>query len=660
MTGRTPDRDGVWTAVVQAADLSGNPRAVQEVCGGNLKLRLLVAICRRAMCDEPGGRYVSVAEFRDDLDRWLGGEPVRAYVEGWWERLQRWPSRHRLATAALVSGLLISVVGGAAFLVVTTQQRNRLAERSLQLQQALSTSDGLLRDATAARQQAERERVAGEASRERAERRESMAFHAISQFYGVFSDRVELRSSAELSGVREDLLRRSRRFYDQLYQELETEEVSGELSATRLASAAQSLAQLELELGHQGEATQRLEGAVRKLRESQQLTFGGTLNVQLNFQLGKLISQQGQLSTRFGWFDQAGPQLSEAIAILEAVRGHQGLTAEERSEADRLYVRAMASLALQLGATGNAAEGILVAERAKQHGPSDPGISVEDAMTRIQLHGNLALLLESTGATEQSLSELSLAEQTADLAEREMAAEMSAGQRLEIVSMHSKAARSRIRLLQKLNRGAEALAGLQQQLAADESSVKAFTSSHELRTAYGSTSMQLQKQLLQLSRPAEAKQISQRWIELAEQLLRAGTESERDLVFLMGARHTAGHTFEMCGDREARLSSTARQQRYASVQVRGVGELLHWCIRFWNCTVIWPVCRCRSQAGRSRWTVFWRLRSGRLRSCRAGLLRRKSSLRVFRGSCRAQWKHLSDLVLQRKPASGRRGCRSGS
>lgn len=171
-------------------------------------------------------------------------------------------------------------------------------------------------------------------------------------------------------------------------------------------------------------------------------------------------------------------------------------------------------------------------------------------MTRIQLHGNLALLLESTGATEQSLSELSLAEQTADLAEREMAAEMSAGQRLEIVSMHSKAARSRIRLLQKLNRGAEALAGLQQQLAADESSVKAFTSSHELRTAYGSTSMQLQKQLLQLSRPAEAKQISQRWIELAEQLLRAGTESERDLVFLMGARHTAGHTFEMCGDRE--------------------------------------------------------------------------------------------------------------
>ncbi|MGV2341117.1 MAG UNVERIFIED_CONTAM: hypothetical protein LVR18_46380 [Planctomycetaceae bacterium] len=136
------------------------------------------------------------------------------------------------------------------------------------------------------------------------------------------------------------------------------------------------------------------------------------------------------------------------------------------------------------------------------------------------------------------------------MAERQMSAEMSAGQRLEILSMRSKAVRSRVRLLQKLNRGTEALAGLQQQLAADEASVQAFTASHELRKAYGSTSMQLQKQLMQLSRQTEARDVSRRWIELAEQLQRGGTETERDLVFLMGARHTAGHTFEMCGDRE--------------------------------------------------------------------------------------------------------------
>ncbi|MFO0134652.1 MAG: protein kinase domain-containing protein [Planctomyces sp.] len=550
VTGRTPDRDGVWSAAATAGEVQCDPRAVRESAGGKLQLRLLVAICRRAMCAEPAGRYASADEFRDDLERWLGGEPVRAYAEGWSERLQRWPGRHRLATAALVSGLLISVVGGAAFLAVTTRQKNRLAERSIELQQALSRSDGLLRDATEARQLAERERVAGEASRDRAERREAMAFHAISQFYEVFSERADLRSSAELSGVREDVLRRSRRFYERLYQEIEGELIPSDSSAIRLATAALSLASLEHELGHQGEAVQRLEAAVRKLRESQQLAVGGALNVGLSFQLGRLISQQGQLAARYGRFDQAGPQLREALALLEAARGHQGLSAEERVEADRLCVRAVATLALQLGAVGKAAEGIVLAEQVKQSGLSAPAASVEDAMTRIQLHGNLALLLESTGATEESLSELALAEQAADLAEQQMAAAMSAGQRLELLSMRSKAVRSRVRLLQKLNRGAESLAVLQQQLAADEAGVKAFTASHELRNAYGSTSMQLQKQLMQLSRQTEAFDVSQRWIDLAERLLREGTETERDLVFLLGARHTAGHTFDMGGDRE--------------------------------------------------------------------------------------------------------------
>ena len=550
VTGRTPDRDGVWSAAAAAGEVQCDPRAVRESAGGKLQLRLLVAICRRAMCAEPAGRYASADEFRDDLERWLGGEPVRAYAEGWSERLQRWPGRHRLATAALVSGLLISVVGGAAFLAVTTRQKNRLAERSIELQQALSRSDGLLRDATEARQLAERERVAGEASRDRAERREAMAFHAISQFYEVFSERADLRSSAELSGVREDVLRRSRRFYDQLYQEIEAELIPSDSSAIRLATAALSLARLEHELGHQGEAVQRLEAAVRKLRESQQLAVGGALNVGLSFQLGRLISQQGQLAARYGRFDQAGPQLREALALLEAARGHQGLSAEERVEADRLCVRAMATLALQLGAAGKAAEGIVLAEQAKQQSLSVPAASVEDTMTRIQLHGNLALLLESTGATEESLSELALAEQAADLAEQQMAAAMSAGQRLEVLSMRSKAVRSRVRLLQKLNRGTEALAGLQQQLAADEAGVTAFTASHELRKAYGSTSMQLQKQLMQLSRQTEAFDVAQRWIDLAERLIREGTETERDLVFLLGARHTAGHTFDMCGDRK--------------------------------------------------------------------------------------------------------------
>lgn len=548
VTGQTPDRAGVWSPAGSAGEIRSNPRAVQEVAGGKLQLRLLVAVCRRAMSAEPAGRYESVDEFRDDLERWLGGAPVRAYAEGWWERLQRWPRRHRLATAALVSALLISVVCGAAFLALTTQQKNRLAERSAELQQALSRSDRLLRDAYEARQLAERERVAGVANRDRAERRESMVFHAISQFYQLFSDHADLRASAEWSGVREDVLRRSRRFYDQLYQEIDGDLIPNDVSVMRLATAALALSTLEHELGHQQESMQRLEAAVRKLRELQQLEAGSSPNVRLSFQLGKLISQQGQRAMRYGWSDQAGPQLREALALLEVARGHQGLSEENRTEAGRLCVQAMATLAMQLGTVGKAAEGIELAEQAKQQSLSLSAESVEDAMTRIQLHGNLALLLESTGATERSLSELALAEQAAELVEQQMATAMSAAQRQDVLAMRSKAVRSRVRLLQKLNRGAEAMAGLHQQLAADEASVKAFAASHELRHAYGSTSMQLQKQLAQSSRHTEAREVSQRWVDLAEQFLRQGTETERDLVFLLGARHIAGHTSDACGD----------------------------------------------------------------------------------------------------------------
>lgn len=547
LTGRTPDRNGAWEPAAEAEQAFYHPAAVEQAVGGGLQMRLLVAICRRAMSEQPAERYASVEEFRDDLECWLRGEPVKAYAEGWWERLLRWPGRHRMATAALVTGLLISVLGGAAFLVVTTQQKNQLAQRSQELQNALQRSDRLLQDTTESRRVAERERAAGEISRDRAERREQMAFHAISQFYELFSERDDLRSAAELSGVREEVLQRSRRFYDQLYQEIEGDLIPNDSSALRLATAAMSLSKLEHELGHQTEAVAQLERTVKKLRETPWPTAEALLSRHREFQLARLISQQGQMAIQYGWFDKAGPLLREAVERLESFRGDQSVSAEQRADAEVLWVRAMSSLALQLGAAGKTAEALPLAEKAKQAGMTGAATSVEDALTRIQLHGNLALLLESSGATAQSLEELKLAEQVAETAEHLFSNDTSAGQRLQLLSMRSKVNRSRVRLLQKLNRVNDALTGLQQQLAVDETSVRAFTASHELRTAYGSTAMQLQKQLVQLSRQNEARQVAQQWVGLAEELLKQGTETERDLVFLLGAHHTAGHTLEMCG-----------------------------------------------------------------------------------------------------------------
>jgi serine/threonine protein kinase len=52
--------------------------------------RGLEAVCLKALSLNPADRYVSAAALSDDLERWLGGQPVSAWREAWTARLFRW------------------------------------------------------------------------------------------------------------------------------------------------------------------------------------------------------------------------------------------------------------------------------------------------------------------------------------------------------------------------------------------------------------------------------------------------------------------------------------------------------------------------------------------------------------------------------------------
>jgi hypothetical protein len=72
--------------------------------------RDLETICLTAMAKDPGRRYQSAADFRDDLRRWLKGEPIRARPVGRLERTIKWV-RRRPDTAALLGVVGLGVIG---------------------------------------------------------------------------------------------------------------------------------------------------------------------------------------------------------------------------------------------------------------------------------------------------------------------------------------------------------------------------------------------------------------------------------------------------------------------------------------------------------------------------------------------------------------------
>ena len=75
--------------------------------------RELETICFKAMAREKSRRYQTAAEFADDLDRFLNGEPIAARRSGFFHRTTRWVRRQpALSTAMAMSFLFVAIATG--------------------------------------------------------------------------------------------------------------------------------------------------------------------------------------------------------------------------------------------------------------------------------------------------------------------------------------------------------------------------------------------------------------------------------------------------------------------------------------------------------------------------------------------------------------------
>jgi len=88
----------------------------------------LGGILNMATATLPGDRYAGIDAFRDDLERWRIGIPVRAQADSRWYRLRKFVARHKRA----VSVLLLVMFGLMAFVLWIGIERQRTA-RALEL-----------------------------------------------------------------------------------------------------------------------------------------------------------------------------------------------------------------------------------------------------------------------------------------------------------------------------------------------------------------------------------------------------------------------------------------------------------------------------------------------------------------------------------------------
>lgn len=88
--------------------------------------RDLQAILHTALREEPEGRYKSVEQFSDDIDRYLKGLPVTAQTDSLGYRVSKFVGRNRIAVGAATAGIVLLAAG---IFSVVSQGRIAAAER---------------------------------------------------------------------------------------------------------------------------------------------------------------------------------------------------------------------------------------------------------------------------------------------------------------------------------------------------------------------------------------------------------------------------------------------------------------------------------------------------------------------------------------------------
>lgn len=526
----------------------------------------LLAIARKAMADDLAHRYPTAEAFRDDVLNWIAGEPVTARREGWWEKSLQWPRRHRVAAAGLASATAIALLGGALFLAFQSRQKEILWKQAARLEIALAESSRLLNENRAARSTAEQARQIAVQSRDLAQRREALAFDALSRYQDLLLTSQEIFQANGFAPFHELLSKQSNEIFDAILKEFERESPPTPDSVKRLCALTHRSAVLEFGLQKPLDASALIDRTCRWLdRATANATLPAPTVKAVSLRIGELRSLQGNQAMRVGNPPRARPFLEEAIRRLEPLLDDPGLADDERFQATLGWARAVSAIATHEAILGNREASQSLQQQAMDRFGSDPPRSFDEAITRIQLHGNMAAVHQQAGRLDLALSQLELAEQAAAAASAMPRQDpggvpfgsLNVKPETELFAVRSYIAYDRARMLMAKGDLPEAIATLEPQLRIESEALNESPIDIVAMNAYQRTASLLQTLMIQSNRSEEADQIAAAWAGLAESLLRFAPASEPHLLFLIVAQHTAGHSQDLSGRGEM------ASQRYA-------------------------------------------------------------------------------------------------
>lgn len=224
----------------------------------------LETICLKCLQKEPEKRYASAADFADDLQRFIDGEPIAARPVGNLERVVRWSRRKPLQAALIATAVSLAAVlaiGGplAAGAIYTQKQEAESARRKAD-QSALV--------AIAAQQQAQLAKEEAEQNAEAALIQQKNAVDALKSL--VFEVQRKMADDPQLLALRSSLLKVASNGLDRI------EQSGGDAITQNIIAAGidRRLGDVNLELGRMQQARDRYAkclAALQVLDEQQKL-----------------------------------------------------------------------------------------------------------------------------------------------------------------------------------------------------------------------------------------------------------------------------------------------------------------------------------------------------------------------------------------------------
>jgi tetratricopeptide (TPR) repeat protein/tRNA A-37 threonylcarbamoyl transferase component Bud32 len=271
LTGRAPfASDSVMNTLDQVRNRPPQPPA-------RLNARVpadLELICLKCLEKEPQHRYVGAQALRDDLNRWLHGEPIAARPVGPMQRLRMWAKR-KPALAGVSAALIVAMIAG--MVGVTWQWREAVSQRN----QAREARDDAVRQEQAARAA----EAAAAAARDRALASEDKAVAA----------RAQAEQNAQIAGIQATLALNT-------IQDL----------ITRVRTGLEAPGLYELKAALLDSALKRIDSVagVYEKSTSKEATTAAAL-----MELGKIYRQLGQTEKAFKAYQQLLTITKERVKI---------------------------------------------------------------------------------------------------------------------------------------------------------------------------------------------------------------------------------------------------------------------------------------------------------------------------------------------------------